>query len=246
MAIKSEADIIDGIKKMVWYSAVDFGNGVIARTNHPPSYSVGPDSIHTGEGKWSYIIKRNLPNLQGKRVLDLGCNNGIMCIRAAREGAADVVGMDNSSLWKGWLEQAQFVKEAIEWRCRTRYPIKYIDSDMSEVPKLGLGYFDVVLILCCLYYLPDDKIDALLGYLQKNSGHVLIQCNTSGVHFGQVEKRTSPGYMANALRKAGFKFIYTDEPFFYKNPVVVGSNTEFKADEPGFFDSFLAWFRGKL
>jgi SAM-dependent methyltransferase len=246
MPINSEADIINGIKSMTWYSPVDFGNGIIAKTNHPPSFSIGPDTIHSGEGKWNYILRRNLPNLQGKRILDLGCNNGIMCIRSAREGATDIIGIDNSKLWKGWTEQSQFVKESIEWRCKTRFQIKYIDSDMGDVPKLGLGRFDVVLILCSLYYLDDSKIYDLLKHLQKNSEHVLIQCNTSSVHTGDVRRRATLRYMTNALKKAGFGYIYTDEPFFYKNPVVVASNKRFKVNSRPSLDSCLEWLRGKL
>jgi SAM-dependent methyltransferase len=246
MPIKSEADILDGIKRMTWYSPVDFGNGIVARTNHPPSFSIDPDTIHSGEGKWNYILRRNLPNLQGKRILDLGCNNGIMCIRSAREGAIDIVGIDNSKLWRGWIEQSQFVKESIEWRCKTSFPIKYIDSDMGDVPKLGLGHFDVVLILCSLYYLDDNRIDELLKHLQKNSDHLLIQCNTANIHTGDVRRRATVHYMVDALSRAGFGYIYTDEPFIYKNPVVVATNKKFKTKGRLSLDSSLAWLREKL
>lgn len=246
MTVNCEEDIIAKVRSMTWYSAVDFGNGIIARTNQRSSYLIGPDSIYTGEGKWNYIIRRNLPNLQGKRVLDLGCNNGIMCIMAARAGATEVVGVDSCSTWKEWMEQAEFVKEALEWRCKTRYPISYIDSDMRELPRLGLGRFDVVMILCCLYYLSDDDIAKLLSYLQMNTRHVIIQCNISGVHPRATNRRATPAYMVSALEKAGFKYVYVDKPLFYPNPVVVATDRPFKKNMVFGFRSALLWLREKI
>ena len=210
MDISSEKDVLSRIKLFTWYSAVDFGNGIIANTNHLSSYCVGPDSIQTGEGKWHYIIRRNLPNLQGKRVLDLGCNNGIMCIMAARAGAIDIVGIDNDSKWKNWMKQAEFTKEALEWRCKAKYPITFINADITDLPKLNLGCFDVVLGLCCLYYLPGDNLLNLLQYLQRNTTHIVIQCNTSGVHSKEINQRATPRYMGDALKKSGFKLIFKD------------------------------------
>lgn len=246
MPINSEKDILDKINLFKWYSAVDFGNGIVAKTNYPLGYCVGPDSIQTGADKWDYIIKRNLPDLQGKKVLDLGCNNGIMCVMAARAGAVEIVGIDSNSLWKDWIEQAKFVKEALEWRCRTIYPITFIDANIIDLPKLNLGYFDVVLALCCLYYLSDTEIMEVLKYLQRNSGHIVVQCNTARVHSKEVNRRATPKYMGNALKKAGFKFIYFDIPFFYQNPIVVGSNKMFKERKEFSFNSIISWLRSKL
>jgi len=246
MAINSNEDILDKIRLFKWYSAVDFGNGIIAKTNYPSACCMSPDHIGIGAGKWNYIIRRNLPDLQGKRVLDIGCNNGIMCIMAARGGATDVVGVDNDATWKNWIEQARFIKEALEWRCKTKYPISFVNSDMAKLPKLGLGHFDVVMALCCLYYLPDNIIEEILTYLNMNAEHVVIQCNTSGVHSAEINKRAKPKYMLRALKKAGFEFIYSDTPFFYKNPVVVGSKKPFKKRKSLSLGSVRSFLREKL
>ena len=72
MAINFDEDILEKIRSFKWYSAVDFGNGITANTNYPTSCCLSPNSINTGAGKWNYIIRRNLPDLQGKRLLDIG------------------------------------------------------------------------------------------------------------------------------------------------------------------------------
>ena len=48
-----------------------------------------------GAGEWD-ALKRMLPALKGRRVLDLGCGYGWHCIYAAQHGAAEVTGIDLS------------------------------------------------------------------------------------------------------------------------------------------------------
>lgn len=234
------------IKKYTWYTPVDFGSGLIARGNFKIITTL--ESIHFGMGKWKYIIERNLPDLQGKRVMDIGCNNGIFCIEMARMGAKEVIGVDCEKTWPNWLEQAKFVKEALEWRCNTKYNIKYLDSDMARIPDLNLGYFDVVTALCCLYYLEDEKINSLLNYFRENSNFVLIQCNIRRRDQTlQVHRRAAPRYIGTALRKAGFPHIRFDKPLCYERPVVVGSKypLENKMDFSA-MDRIRYWIRKKI
>lgn len=217
-----EKMIKEGIERFTWYSPVNFGKGLIAKTNF--KIEVGIDSIHSGLGKWKYIIERNLPDLQGKRTMDIGCNNGMFCIQMARMGAAEVFGIDSDETWSNWREQAQFVKEALEWRCNTMYPVMYIESDMKAIPQLNLGHFDVVTALCCLYYLEEEDLLALLTHLKENCDFLLIQCNARRQdHPPEVHRRASLNFMGEALKKVGFSYIDYDKPLFYERPVVVGS-----------------------
>ena len=69
--------IIKKIKELVpWYQAIDF-NGILTQT-----YSKPNESAKSGEVLWNKI-KTFLPEtLEGKRVLDLGCNAGYYCIKS--------------------------------------------------------------------------------------------------------------------------------------------------------------------
>ena len=60
-------------------------------------YSQLPRSVHGLEGapEWP-VLRGMLPELAGKRVLDLGCGFGWFCRFAAGEGAAEIVGVDVS------------------------------------------------------------------------------------------------------------------------------------------------------
>jgi len=234
------------IKEFTWYTPVDFGNGVIATGDFKTVTHL--DDIHFGLGKWKYIIERNLPDLQGKRVMDIGCNNGVSCIHMARMGAKEVFGIDSEKTWPNWKSQARFVKEALEWRCNAKYPITYIDTDMEKISELNLGRFDVVTALCCIYYLEDEKILSLLKHFREHVDYLLIQCNTRKQdQTPEVHRRAVPEYIRSVLREVGYPYIYSDEPFFYERPVVVGSIYSAKKKMPMLkVDRIRSWIRRKI
>lgn len=220
--------ILDEIKKYKWFSHVDFGDNIVAKST---SWKDAPmNSRHMGVSKFDYIIKRNLPDLQGKRILEIGCNNGIIAIHMIRLGAIEVVGIDSERTWPNWKKQAEFVKKALEWRCKTKYNISYHDMQMTQIPSCNLGKFDIVIALNCLYYISETEIETLIQHISKISKIMLIQCNTQDQkHLG---KRPHPEYMKKTLLKNGFPFVMKDHPweFFqgkkivkkYIRPVVVG------------------------
>lgn len=213
-----------------WFAHTDLGNGIIARSTAWPDAAV--DSTHMGVSKFDYIVKPNLPNLQGKRILELGCNNGLNAIHMCRLGAIEVVGIDSSEHWSQVIEQANFVKKVLEWRCDTRYNIRYMDCNMAEIVNLDLGKFDAVIALNCLYYLDENDISMVTRHISKIAPTFLIQCNTKDQK--QLGQRPHPNFMQKMLSQNGFKHTYIDSrwdkprrgiiPRRYSRPVVVGTN----------------------
>jgi len=107
-------------------------------------------------------IKALLPNLKGKKVLDLGCGYGENCIDFIKNGAVSVVGIDISYKM---LEVAK--KE------NSNKLIEYIHMDMSEIGSLSQK-FDLVFSSLAFHYVKDFKkllynINGLL-----NDGGVLL------------------------------------------------------------------------
>lgn len=90
-------------------------------------------------------IKKLLPDLSGKTVLDLGCGYGNNCIDFISRGAARVVGVDISSKM---LEIAK--KE------NAHKNIKYIQMDMSEINTLTQK-FDLIFSSLAFHYVADYK-----------------------------------------------------------------------------------------
>ena len=224
----SDSYIREQIPRFKWFIDVNFGNGVVAKSTTWPD--APPDSRHVGVTKFEFIVRRNLPDLQGKRILDIGCNCGLVAIHMVRSGAAEVVGIDNERTWPNWLQQAEFVKAALEWRCRTKYNVSYHDVDVKELPRQDLGRFDAVLALNSLYYLAESDIEAVIRHVSAIADTFLIQCNTRD--HPTLGQRPSPAYMRDALSRNGFPVTHVDAPWDrprrrvwptrYMRPVVVG------------------------
>lgn len=93
-----------------------------------------------GSGEW-HVFEKMLPNLKGKRILDLGCGFGWHCRYAIEQGAKSVVGIDIS---ERMLSEAR--------KSTKSQDIKYI-----KMPIEDIGYpedtFDVVISSLAFHYL---------------------------------------------------------------------------------------------
>ena len=95
-----------------------------------------------GAGEWRQL-KRLLPELAGKRVLDLGCGYGWHCRYAAEQGAEAVLGIDQS---------ARMVGEA---RARNAHPrITYRKCGLEEY-EYPPEAFDCAIANLVLHYVED-------------------------------------------------------------------------------------------
>lgn len=117
-----------------WYQEIDFGNDVIAKSSH---------STLSGEYAWQYI-KPLLPDLEGKRVLDLGSNAGLFSVRCAQMGAKEVIGIEKSAKH---LKQCKFVKEYFNVA-----NVRFINANLESLYTMGIGKFDVILAIAVLYW----------------------------------------------------------------------------------------------
>lgn len=93
-----------------------------------------------GAGEWP-TLRRMLPDLAGKRVLDLGCGFGWHCRYAVEQGAASVLGVDISQ------------KMLAVAREKTADPrIAYVCAAVEDM-ALPAGAYDVVLSSLALHYI---------------------------------------------------------------------------------------------
>ncbi|GAA3528192.1 methyltransferase domain-containing protein [Zobellella aerophila] len=101
-----------------------------------------------------------LPPLQGKRFLDVGCNEGFFCGYALFDGATRVVGIDNSATALG--------------KAALRFPeAVFINQSWTSLPE---GPFDVITLLSALHYAEDqaDLIHRLMASLA-NDGLLVLE-----------------------------------------------------------------------
>lgn len=95
-----------------------------------------------GAPEWP-AIQRILPELAGKRVLDLGCGYGWFCRYAREHGATEVTGIDLSS---------KMLARATEL---TQDPaITYCQGDLNDL-ALATDSYDLIYSALALHYLPE-------------------------------------------------------------------------------------------
>lgn len=213
-----------------WYQSVDFGNGIIADVTTPPDWQPRPE-LNPGSGldRWNFIIRRNLPDVQGMRVLDLGCNVGIYSIELARIGASEVVAVDRDTTIRqrtgqlprvDLVSQAEFVREAFELREGKKYPVKFQAIDFKNYTALkSLGWFDLILALNVVYH-ELDRAPSLVNTLGEMTDDLVLQ--GSVVHPPPIRDWALPETSVKMLTAAGFDFVTVDYPYGYSQPVVRG------------------------
>ena len=94
---------------------------------------------------WSAILDAAGGTLQGKRVLDVGCNCGGFSVAAVKSGADHVLGIDVA---KRYIEQARLVKRALG--------LEHLEFQQRAIGSLDPkkdGAFDVTFCFGILYHL---------------------------------------------------------------------------------------------
>ena len=142
------------------------------------------------------LERLNLPtDLTGKRVLDIGCNEGFFCWEAASRGAAEAIGIDANL-------------EAIE-EARRRYAhpaIRFLHRNWKDLPE---GPFDLVLWTSAMHYERDPAwVLANISRLLAPDGVLILECGIfepAGREMVLVQRRNeslwypSQYYLLNSL-----------------------------------------------
>jgi tRNA (mo5U34)-methyltransferase len=153
-----------------WYHSIDLGQGVVT------------DGRLTQAALTEQVAAMRLPDLRGKRVLDVGCWDGFFALEAERREAAEVVALDHF-VWE--LDLPAYMKYFAEASQRGqglnfadleryRHPghlpgkvgfdtakraldsrVEPVVADYMSMDVGELGSFDVVFFLGVLYHLTD-------------------------------------------------------------------------------------------
>jgi SAM-dependent methyltransferase len=127
-----------------------------------------------GAGEW-HQLRRLFPDVQGKDVLDLGCGYGWHCKYVLDQGAASVLGIDQSE---------RMIREAQQRNSGENISYRVCDLLEYEYPE---AYFDVVVSNLVLHYIEDlDKVYYLIYRTLKPGGVFLMNIEhptfTAGVN----------------------------------------------------------------
>ena len=148
-----------------WYCYFELPNGLVVGREFKGNRDYGFE-------RWNYILKKNIPSLAGKSVLDVGCNAGSITTCAALEGAARCVGIDNS---EARITNARYLAA----HCGHDLPnmeFYVLDVVRDKEGLRSLGQFDVIFLLNVLYYW-GNEVDAVFEELRDMGHNFVFQGN---------------------------------------------------------------------
>ncbi len=199
-------------KVPAWYAPIDFGRGL----------SVGGFwTTDSGTGRWECVNGPVLDRLlAGKRILDLGSNNGIMPVMMLRAGAREVLGVELSA---DYADCAQLVRQLFEWRDERRYQLLMHVGDMLDVLNCDWGHFDIVTAFCSLYYLEPEEMAAVVRKAAELAPMMVLQAKTDtrGNAAGNKAEKSSLSFLKRLLENNGFPDVETFAPEGFTRPLLV-------------------------
>jgi 2-polyprenyl-3-methyl-5-hydroxy-6-metoxy-1,4-benzoquinol methylase len=189
------------------YAPIDFGNGL----------TIGQiASTDSGTGRWEFFNRHIVaPLVAGRRVLDLGSNNGSMPLMMLRAGASEVIAVEFTP------EIADFARlnaRILSWRDVRPYNIQVLTGDMRLFLTEDLGRFDVVTAFCSLYYLPEDDMARIVRKAASMNAVLVLQAN-EGIENGLPGKTLD---LHRLMRDNGFPEIAVHTPAGFSRPLLVG------------------------
>ena len=127
--------------------------------NGLPRFEKWYQSIEVVPGLWTHPRREHkegatiemMPDVRGRRVLDLGCNDGLYSLTAAQCGAGHVTGIDKRA---ESIDQAELVKHVWSITRPCDCGVMFIAGDIFDNLRL-IGRADVLLACCVVYHLGD-------------------------------------------------------------------------------------------
>jgi tRNA (mo5U34)-methyltransferase len=168
-----------------WFHNLDL-NGVPTA----PSHFLG-DYPNVKWRRFSNIIPANL---QGKTVLDIGCNAGFYAMEMKRRGADRVLGLDTD---EEYLAQARFAAEVsgleIEFRKLSTYDVGHLCETFDLVIFMGVLYH-LRHPLLALDLIHEHVAGDLLLFQSMQRGESCVDPVDTNYDFWTTDQFDSPGY----------------------------------------------------
>lgn len=188
------------------YAPIDFGGGL----------TIGQiASTDSGTGRWDFFNERIVaPLVAGKRVLDLGSNNGSLPLMMLRAGAREVIAVEFTP---AIADFARLNARILGWRDMRPYDIHVLTGDMRLFLTEDLGRFDVVSAFCSLYYLPEEDMARIIWKAASMNAVLILQANEA---IDNLPAKTLD--LHRLMRANGYSDVALHTPDGFARPLLVG------------------------
>ena len=217
-----------------WYTPLDIEGRVVHERTFP-AFKERPEFLENrerGRSKWEFIIEKNLPDLRGRSVCDIGCNCGLYAVYMSQRGALKVTGYDRSESvvqptntglpLQNVVEQAYFVKNLFSLAgAMNLNGVEYIACDLNllDFSSLNCDFF----FSCCVLYHFGDRFEHIIREIHQRIPEVFLQTNLG--HKGPLLARyASVEFHKTLLEKYGYT-VRIDAPAGYDYPVIYGKKS---------------------
>jgi len=131
-------------------------------------------------------------SLNGRRVLDLGCLEGLFAIECALQGA-EAVGVD---IRAAHLEKANLCKAALDLKNLT-----FSQDDVRNISPERYGIFDFIVCSGILYHLPAAGVFELVRKMQAMTRHAVVIDTHVGMRPELAARQGSTSYWGVGFRE---------------------------------------------
>jgi tRNA (mo5U34)-methyltransferase len=150
--------LIDEASQRVWFHNIDLGGGYVTKGL--------PDAAHR------HIQQSFLDtDFTGKKVLDIGCWDGLWSFEAEKRGADEVYAIDLVTQRGGDSTTFELAREILNSR------VKYFPNiSVYDIHELGVDDFDIILYQGVFYHIKDPLLAlARLRQVAKIGGLILVE-----------------------------------------------------------------------
>lgn len=178
----NKKDILDKVNQYKWYHRIKVADDIYTAPAPEVNQGCGFTSL------WDFIIERmGDVDFSNKKVLDIGCRDGLFSFEAERRGAAEIIGIDN--------DISLGAKEFLIPHFRSKVNMHQLN--LYDLSSESFGKFDIILLFGVLYHLRypfwglKKVVDCLAdeGLLLIESGMIIDQrLKTNDFLYCPVEK----------------------------------------------------------
>jgi SAM-dependent methyltransferase len=196
-----------------WYSPLELGPYKLPKIAYPNFQEVWDFDESEGIRNWLSSIMNVVPDVAGKKVLDVGSNIGLYSLELSRMGA-DVCGVDrgprvvqaNNHLLgaQSVPNQAYSIRNIYEVFYGKRFPrVAFAEIDLMEF-DFSDTKCDLFFSCRVLYHLGKKRMSEVIYEVSKNIPEIVLQAN-EGHGSGKLGKIASMDFHKQLLIKCGYK-----------------------------------------